>query len=229
MPALPFIAMTNPPSTRLWDLPLRLFHWSLVLLMIVSVISVNVGGNAMTIHALSGMAVLTLVLFRLLWGFAGGYHARFASFVRGPRAVLAYVRGLRAGNVAHPFGHNPLGAWSVLAMLACIAVQAGSGLFANDDIMMEGPLVKWIGKDLSDAITRVHEFNSKVLLALVTLHLGAIAFHTLVLKEKLVGAMFSGRKDLNATPAPEPPPAMLLLRGVVLLTLCAGAVYLLVR
>lgn len=216
-------------STPVWDLPLRLFHWTLVLLIIVSVVSVNIGGNAMEIHAWSGITLLTLILFRIVWGFAGGHHARFAHFVRGPAAIVAYVRGLRSGQPAHPLGHNPLGALSVLALLGCLLLQAITGLFSNDDIMMEGPLVKWISKDLSDTLTGIHHINSKVLLALVVLHLTAIAYHTAVLKEKLVGAMFSGRKPVAATAAPEPAPARLVLRGAVVLALCAGAVYLLLR
>lgn len=221
--------MSESSTSRVWDLPVRLFHWLLVLLMVVSVVSVNIGGNAMEIHALSGMAILVLVLFRVVWGIVGGHHARFVHFVRGPAAVAAYVRDLRTGTAAHPPGHNPLGGWSVLAMLVCIGVQAATGLFSNDDIMMDGPLVKWIDKDLSDTITRVHHFNSKVLLGLVTLHLCAIVFHAAVLKEQLVRAMITGRKHTATTPVPEPSTPSLFARAIVTLALCAGAVYLLVR
>lgn len=221
--------MDDKPSTPVWDLPLRLFHWALVVLMITSVVSVNIGGNAMEVHEASGIAILTLVLFRILWGFAGGHHARFVHFVRGPRAVLSYLRGLRAGGAAHPLGHNPLGALSVLAMLACVAVQAVTGLFANDDVMMEGPLVKWISKDLSDTLTAVHHFNSKLLLALVVLHLAAIAYHAIVLRERLVGAMLTGRKPVHGTPATDPSTIRMVARAAALLALCAMGVYLLLR
>lgn len=221
--------MKEVSATRVWDLPLRLFHWALVVLIIVSVVSVNIGGNAMEIHELSGSAILALVLFRILWGFVGGHHARFTSFVRGPVAVAQYLRRLRAGDHAHPPGHNPLGAWSVLAMLTCVLVQAVTGLFSNDDIMMDGPLVKWITKDLSDAITRVHHLNSKVLLALVVLHLAAIVFHAAVLKERLVGAMWNGGSTVSANPVNESSAAALLVRAAALLGVCAAAVFWLVR
>lgn len=221
--------MPERPSTHVWDLPLRLFHWMLVLLIIVSVVSVNIGGNAMEVHEWSGISLLALVLFRILWGFAGGHHARFTRFVRGPAAIAAYIRAMRSGRFVHSLGHNPLGALSVLALLTCLLVQAVTGLFSNDDIMMEGPLVKWISKDLSDTLTGIHHFNSKVLLALVALHLTALVYHAAVLKDRLVGAMFSGRKPLAGAAAPDPSPSHLLLRAAVLLLLCAGAVYLVVR
>jgi cytochrome b len=107
----------------------------------------QIGGNAMQIHQWSGMTLLTLVLFRLLWGVLGSTRARFADFVRGPRAVLAYARELLRGRAPFTAGHNPLGGWMVLALLASLLMQAGTGLFANDDIMIEGPLVKHVSRN----------------------------------------------------------------------------------
>jgi len=212
-----------------WDLPLRLFHWLLVLLVVVSFVSAKIGGNAMQIHLLSGYTILTLVLFRILWGFLGGTHARFASFVRGPGAVFAYLRALPRREAGEPLGHNPAGAWSVILMLAALLAQAATGLFANDDISTEGPLAKLVSKALSDRITSVHHLNIMLLYALIALHLSAIAFYFFHKRENLVKPMLTGYKDA-ATAAGDAAQA----RGrtwlaALLLAACAGGVYFLIR
>ncbi|HUX23673.1 MAG TPA: cytochrome b/b6 domain-containing protein, partial [Burkholderiales bacterium] len=117
-----------------WDLPLRMFHWMLALLVAVSIVSAEIGGNAMQIHLRSGYTILTLVLFRILWGFFGGTHARFASFVRGPATAIAHLKALRSQKSGRHLGHNPAGGWSVMLMLFVLLIQAGTGLFSNDDI-----------------------------------------------------------------------------------------------
>ena len=212
-----------------WDLPLRLFHWLLVVLVVVSFISVQIGGNAMQIHMLSGYTVLALVLFRILWGFFGSTHARFASFVRGPSTALAYLGALRRNQAGRHLGHNPAGAWSVLAMLIVLLVQAGTGLFANDDIATEGPLTKLVSKALSDRITGIHHLNSSLLLALIGLHLSAVAFYVLGKREDLVKPMITGfKEDTAGKPEARQRPARAWL-AAVLLALCAGSVYLLVN
>jgi len=211
-----------------WDLPLRLFHWLLVLLIVVSVVSANIGGNAMQIHLLSGYTVLTLVLFRILWGFAGSTHARFISFVRGPAAVIEYLRALRRQNADRHLGHNPAGGWSVILMLAALLVQAGTGLFANDDIATEGPLAKLVSKALSDRITGIHHLNFKLLLALIGLHLAAVAFYFFRKRENLVKPMLTGFKDAATGPGEATTPGKSWL-AALLLAACAGAVYLLIK
>ncbi len=159
---------------RVWDLPLRLFHWALVGLVAFQAYTGLWGGpKAMVWHGRAGLAILALVLFRLIWGVIGGRHARFASFVRGPGAIIKYLKG----QLPPVAGHNPLGALSVIAMIAILATQAATGLFANDDILFEGPLVQLVGKETSDVVTRYHYLSSRVLLALVVLHLGAIAVY----------------------------------------------------
>lgn len=183
-----------PRPVLVWDLPTRIFHWAIVVLVGVSFVTGNIGGEALACHFLSGYAILALVAFRLAWGFAGTRHARFASFVRGPRATLGYARRLASGGTEQHLGHNPLGAWSVLAMLASLALQVGTGLFANDDIATEGPLVHVVSRATSDLLTRVHHWNRFVLLALVVLHLAAVAWHAGVHKEPLVRAMVDGHK-----------------------------------
>jgi len=183
---------------RVWDLPLRLVHWSLVLLVAFQIYSGNVGGNLMRWHMLAGYAILAMVLFRLAWGVAGSTTARFSHFVAGPRAALGFGRGLLAGKPVPHASHNPLGAWMVLALLAALAVQAGSGLFANDDISTEGPLAALVSKATSDRMTGVHHRTQRALLGLIAGHVGAVLYHWGALKENLVGAMFTGVKRLPA-------------------------------
>jgi cytochrome b len=210
-----------------WDLPLRLFHWLLVLLVVVSVVSAQIGGNAMQIHMLSGYTILTLLLFRILWGFAGSTHARFASFVRGPAAVVSYLRGLPRNEPGAHLGHNPAGAWSVILMLAVLLLQVATGLFANDDISTEGPLAKLVSKALSDRITGVHHLNVVLLYVLIGLHLSAVAFYLFYKRENLVKPMLTGFKDAAAGAAAQNGGRTWL--AAALLAACAGSVYLLLK
>jgi cytochrome b len=212
-----------------WDLPLRLFHWLLALLVVVSVTSATIGGNAMQFHMLSGYTILALVLFRILWGFLGSTHARFASFVRGPVAVFSYLRALTRHDAERHLGHNPAGAWSVIFMLLVLLAQAATGLFANDDISTEGPLAKLVSKALSDRITGVHHLNSKILYALIGLHLSAVAFYLIHKRENLVTPMLTGFKDAagDSVDAAQRPGKTWL--AAVLLAACAGCVYLLLK
>ena len=224
-PPTPPRAAGNTVTVAVWDWPVRIFHWCLVALLVVAVVTVKIGGNAMEWHMRAGMAILALVLFRILWGFFGSRHARFASFVRGPRAVLAYARSvLKPPHDLH-VGHNPLGGWSVIAMLLVLLAQATTGLFSNDDIATDGPLVRLVTKETSDAVTSFHRLNVWVIAALVATHLGAIVFHVVALKESLVHAMVSGRKALpphHADSAAGPTPAV---RALVLMAIAALVVW----
>lgn len=212
-----------------WDLPLRLFHWLLVLLVVVSVVSAKIGGNAMQIHLLSGYAILALVLFRILWGFLGGAHARFASFVRGPAAVIAYLRALPRHQAGQHLGHNPAGAWSVIIMLIVLLAQAGTGLFANDDIATEGPLAKLVSKALSDRITGAHHLNVKLLYALIALHLSAVAYYLLYKRENLIKPMLTGFKHSATGPGESVQQQGKTWLAAALLAACAGCVYVLIK
>ena len=181
--------------TEVWDLPLRLFHWALVLLVVSQVVTAWIGGNALEYHALGGYAILALVLFRLVWGFLGGTHARCADFVGGPASVLTYAKALWSGAAADHRGHNPLGGWSVLAMLASLLAQACTGLFANDDVMMEGPLVKHVSGRISEIATAIHDVNAVILMALISLHILAVLFYLFGKKQNLILPMINGRKS----------------------------------
>ncbi|WP_028081093.1 cytochrome b/b6 domain-containing protein [Solimonas soli] len=182
---------------RVWDLPTRLTHWALVLLFAFSWWSGENGELAW--HRRSGYAVLTLLLFRLAWGFAGSSTARFARFVRGPRAVLAYARRVFERRAAHdPVGHNPLGGWSVLAMLALLLLQTGSGLFAVDtDGLESGPLAHRLSFSAGRTLAGLHGASFEVLLALVGLHIAAVLFYLVCRRENLIAAMLSGRRRLR--------------------------------
>lgn len=210
---------------KVWDLPLRAFHWSLVLLVLLQWGTAQWEWLDMQWHARFGYALLALLGFRLLWGFVGSDSARFANFLRGPRAVLAHARTALQRRPEDAAGHNPLGGWSVVALLACLLVQAVSGLYTSDEILAQGPLVARAGSDWVDFMGDVHEINKNVLLGLIGLHLAAIAWHALGKREELVSAMFSGRRRLPRDPG-------LRFAGVgralVLLVVCAGLVVALV-
>lgn len=174
------------PSVRVWDLPVRLFHWAIVLL--IPALWWSAETHRMDLHILLGEVMLGLILFRLLWGVLGSSTARFASFVRGPAAVIRYLRG---GSRA--LGHSPLGALSVVAMLLALAVQTGLGLFASDeDGIYYGPLAS---TDLETAhtIAERHETFFWVLVALIALHVLAVLYYLLVKRNNLVTPMVTGR------------------------------------
>lgn len=183
-------------STRVWDLPLRLFHWLLVLAVAGALVTIQFGW--MDWHGRFGLAVLGLVTFRLVWGLVGSTHARFWNFVSGPKRLLAYLRGQY-----QPLGHNPLGALSVLAILGLLLFQATSGLFATDDIAYSGPLRRAVDSSTSALLTRWHMRMEWLIYGLIALHIAAVLFHVLVRKETLIRPMITGRKP-TAPPEVEP-------------------------
>lgn len=208
---------------RVWDLPTRLFHWSVVALVIVSWITAEIGGTAMQYHLWSGYTILSLVLFRLLWGVLGSETARFTHFLRGPRAVMAYARAFFKPDYRPTLGHNPLGGWSVIALLLVLALQATTGLFANDDILTEGPLYHLVSKRTSDFLSTVHSTAFDVLMVLVAIHISAILLYRLRHGENLLKPFLTGDKAVNqAIPVPRQSSVWLAL---VLMLLAAGAVY----
>jgi cytochrome b len=182
-------------SLNVWDLPTRLFHWSLLFLIIACWWTSTENGD-MDWHMRCGYAVLALLLFRLVWGVLGSTTARFSHFVAAPRAVLEYFSSMRKNRTIHHVGHNPAGGWMVLALLGMVLFISGSGLFANDDMMSEGPLAHHVSERFSDLATALHENGFHFMLALVGAHLAAIAFYLLVKKENLVLPMLTGIKHL---------------------------------
>ena len=180
----------NSSRIRVWDLPTRIFHWSLVLCVLAALVSGQLGGGLMELHGKIGLAIIGLVVFRLVWGFVGSTYARFLHFFPTASRIKAYLRGEWQGE-----GHNPLGALSVLALLTLLAVQATTGLFSNDDIAFTGPLLDLVGRDWSDRLTGVHHLVSDLLIGLVVLHVGAIVFYVRFKKKNLLKPMVIGWKE----------------------------------
>jgi len=177
---------------RIWDVPTRLVHWSLVALVALSWWSAENG--VMDWHRYSGYAILGLVVFRLYWGIFGSTTARFAQFVKGPRAVIDYLRGSTKA-----VGHNPLGALSVVVILILLMTQVGLGLFAVDiDGLESGPLSRFVSFDAGRELAESHELVFNILMVFIVLHVAAILFYLLVKRDNLIGAMFNGRKDVPA-------------------------------
>lgn len=229
LPPKPTVAVdddddADPVAVRVWDRPVRVFHWTLVALLVASVISVKVGGNAKEWHLRCGYAILALVLFRIAWGFIGTHHARFATFIKGPGAVVGYARSIVAGRHETHAGHNPLGGWMIVVMLVGLLAQACMGLFSNDDIALDGPLARLVDKNLSDAITSWHRRGAWLIFALAGLHVGAVVFYLVALKENLVRPMLTGAKVLHPRIAPEAITEA-VGRAVILLALCGLLVW----
>ncbi len=215
-------------ATRVWDLPTRIFHWSLLLCVVGLLITVNLGGNWMPWHFRFGYAVLTLLLFRIVWGFVGGRWSRFASFIYAPSTVMAYLKG--RGVPEHSVGHNPLGAGSVFALLGFLLMQVASGLFSDDDIAFQGPLAKLVSNARVGQATWYHkEVGSKVLIALIVLHIAAILFYLYKKKDNLIRPMLDGDKQLLLPVQPSRDDAA--SRGVAagVLAVCAACVWWIVR
>ncbi len=177
-------------SVRVWDLPTRLFHWALAICIVLGIVFVKIGGNAIQWHAYCGYTALALILFRLIWGFVGSWHARFANFIPSPSKLIAFLRGQVDGGL----GHNPLGALSVIALLLVVLIQALTGLFADDDIFFQGPLAKYVSNSTVALLTSIHRFNQYLIFALVGLHLAAISYYYFVKRQNLVGPMVTGDK-----------------------------------
>jgi cytochrome b len=205
------------PRQPLWDVPTRLFHWVIVCCVALSWWSAEM--EYFDVHEWSGLTVLVLVVSRVIWGFIGSRHSRFSDFVVGPVAMRNYLRGYGAASA----GHNPLGGWSVLLLLTLLMLQAGSGLFNSDDVLFSGPLHYWADTGFRDAMGVVHEVAFNALMALVSLHILAVLYHQLRLKEKLLQAMLRGSADGRAgREAPVPWWQALLIVMLVALALCWG-------
>ncbi|MGK2911603.1 MAG: cytochrome b/b6 domain-containing protein [Sphingobium sp.] len=185
-------ATSAPQLATTWDVPIRLFHWLLVGLLGFSWWSGE--QHEMEWHRYSGYAILALLIFRIYWGFVGSRTARFAQFVRGPRAAFAYARSIgKRSHVAAP-GHNPIGGWSVIIMLASLAVMVVAGLFAIDvDGLESGPLADYVSFDQGRLAATVHHFMFNILLAVVAIHVLAILFYLVGLRHNLITPMISGR------------------------------------
>lgn len=222
--------MATLSSTRVWDLPTRLFHWTLALSVIGSIVTAKIGGNAMPWHFRLGYLALGLLLFRIVWGLVGGHWSRFFSFIYAPGTVIRYLRGRARPDEHLDVGHNPLGAFSVFGMLAILIVQVATGLISDDEIANVGPLNRFVDSATGVSATAWHKgWGADIIVALIALHVAAILFYVLHKKLNLIGPMISGDKLLPpGTPASRDD---LASRGLaaVFAALSATAVYFVIR
>lgn len=212
-----------PGIVRVWDLPTRVFHWALVACICGSVVTSQLGGNAMPWHFRFGYSIASLLLFRIIWGFVGGRWSRFASFFYSPATVLRYLRGNKQAE--HTVGHTPLGAGSVFAMLAFLVAQVGTGVFSDDEIAASGPMTKFVSEATVGIATHYHKGVGKyVLLGLIALHIAAIVFYLTRRRENLLGPMIDGDKTMEATVQGSRDDARSRATATIVFALCAGLV-----
>lgn len=214
---------------RVWDGATRLFHWSIVLLVIVSYASISLADGPgatlwMRIHYVSGETMLALLLFRLIWGVIGSETSRFSRFMRSPLAALRHLGDIRKREPDTEIGHNAAGGWMVVIVLLVLAAQVGTGLFAHDDANNAGPLAQFAAKATSDMLSGWHGIIFNVLAALIAVHVLAVIAYAVLKGQNLVRPMITGKKRL---PAATRAPRMVspLLAFAVLLVSAAVAVF----
>ncbi len=220
----------EPVRVRVWDLPLRVFHWLLVACLIGSFVTIKQG--KMDLHFWFGYTALSLLIFRLIWGFVGPRYARFSSFLFSPISLFRHVAGRR--DAPRTLGHSPAGALSVFALLTVLAAQAISGLFVSDQIATEGPLARHVSTATVDTASWLHYVNEQIILGLVGLHLAAIVLYRVVKKERLTRAMLIGDKQVSAQEAlaggePARDDAGMRIRAGVVAVVSVGLVALIVN
>ncbi len=217
--------MPATKTIRVWDLPTRLFHWSLVTLVALAWYFVKQGDIAN--HALCGQWILVLILFRLVWGVMGSTTARFSHFVRNPMAAIAYLRSVLNGQKIQEIGHNPAGAFMILALLFAFGLQAAVGLFTKEDdfAYFNGPLLHWITPEQSTLLTQYHREAAWILLLLVTVHVLVNLIYLFGLKENLIRPMITGTKMIDADSDLKPPHLGNPWVGLVLFLMLSGMVW----
>lgn len=181
-------------TRKVWDLPVRLFHWTLALAFVGAYVSNRAGIEYFSVHLWCGYAVIVLVSFRILWGLVGTRHARFWNFVRGPVKTWRYTLDSLRNRETHTPGHNPLGALMVLVLLTTLLVQSVFGLFTNDEIFNVGPLYGYVSDTLALKLTSLHRQLFYWIAAAVGLHIVAVLVHVVLKKDNLIRAMITGRK-----------------------------------
>jgi cytochrome b len=211
-------------TVRIWDLPTRLFHWALFVCVVGLIITGNLGGSLMTWHFRLGYCVMTLLLFRFVWGLLGGKWSRFASFIYAPSTLIAYLKG--QGKPEHSAGHNPLGAGSVFALLGFLALQVGTGLISDDEIASAGPLTRFVSNARVSLATWWHKDIGKwVIAGLVVLHVLAILFYLYKKKENLIRPMIDGDKQMAQAVEASKDTAGSRVAALIVLAICGAFVY----
>lgn len=229
------MADKNEQQVRVWDLPVRLFHWLLVLLIVVSYLTGQAGNDWMKLHFWSGYGILTLIVFRIAWGFVGSTTARFTSFVKGPGAFFGHLREMLGKDRPREVGHNPVGGAMVVALLFAVLLQAATGLFSadTDEGTVTGPLALKVTDKVVEKVTSFHHFWINVILVMVALHVLAAIAYLVWKRQNLIRAMLTGHKPRDDVVAPgEPVPTITFGSGrlaVSLLIAAAAIVYFIVR
>jgi cytochrome b len=229
------MADKNDSRIRVWDLPVRLFHWALVILIATSYLSGQAGGDWMKLHFWSGYAILTLLLFRIAWGFVGSTTARFSDFVKGPSAAFGHLAELAGADRPREAGHNPLGGAMVVVLIFAVLAQVVAGLFSadTDTGVVTGPLSRFVADKWIERATAFHEFWVNVLLVLVGVHVLAAIVYLVWKRQNLIAAMIHGHKPIDDVVSPgEPAPKLTFVSGrlaLLLLIACAAIVYFIVR
>jgi cytochrome b len=220
----PVMTNEDAPIThvRVWDIPTRLFHWSIVVLIFISWLSADQG--FMTVHLWSGSTLLALLLFRIAWGVVGSTTSRFKDFLHPPRKVIGYLRAMAGGEKPLHAGHNPAGGLMVAAMIVVLLAQALSGLFANDGLHCSGPFANLVSEEASAQATNIHGMIFNIILLLIWCHLVAVGFYLLVRGDNLVKPMVTGRKPHTHVPAGLNIQFTRLYIALLLLVLTAGIV-----
>ena len=170
-------------TVRVWDPAQRILHWGLVISVALAWWA---GEDRLTLHTRVGYVALAIVAIRVVWGLVGSRHARFSDFVFGPRAVLGYAKRIMAGREERHLGHNPLGGWMVMLLLACLAVVCVSGFLYTTDAFWG---IEWVEE--------THRVSAWTLVGLIAAHLAGVIFTSIRHRENLVTAMFSGRKPVS--------------------------------
>jgi len=195
--ALSSVATGSAPTVIAWDLPTRIAKWLLVVLVGLAFASRYYGDIGLVWHQWNGLAILVVIVFRLLWSMVGGSTARFTTFLRGPSAMISYASGLLRGRPQHFLGHNPLGGWMVVALLVVVAVEAVTGLFTTDDIIVYGPMTSVVSDRTVAMASALHQKIYPVLLVLIMLHVLANILYSLLGQDNLIRAMVTGNKPAS--------------------------------
>ena len=210
----------------IWDLPLRIFHWSFAVTILASWYTAEQGADLVEIHIQLGFVALALIVFRVLWGLIGPKHARFSQFVPSPKALFAYLRKSKTDKTTP--GHNPLGAMMVILMIVLISAQAISGLFINDDVFSSGPYYGSISNELEKIMRFLHHNTFDFMIAAIGLHLAAVAYYWRVKKQNLVLPMITGKKSAEQVKAVDAIPHSKIILACLVAACCVGFIYWLV-
>jgi cytochrome b len=222
-------SLTEYATRKVWDWPVRLFHWLLVLSVLGAYVTHRLGIEYFKYHLWCGYATIVLVVFRIIWGVVGTRHARFRHFVRSPSVTFRYGLELLRGVHAPYAGHNPLGALMVLALLASLLVQAVTGLVANDEIFNTGPLYGYVDPQRSLELTSLHRQLFYWIVAFIALHVLAVLIHLVFKKENLVHALLTGRKPATHVAEHEEVGSSRIVLALVIVCGIAGLLIWLVR